>query len=519
MNITENPIFRTQKRLVHRAGVLAAILIAALIGLSLLCGLIAYLADPRDFNFSSLPDAGKMFYAWVIGVETLVLVIGSFSRISKVLTDERKAGLWDSNRLTPLKPPQIVAGYWLGAPLREFYMSAILAAIGLVIVVLARLPLTLWLGTQVLIFSTALFFGLLAVLIGLIAQRPQSGAAIAALAFVFFPLFSFIVPKFMLTNFLLPVYAVANFFNAGQPPETSSVQDWNGLPGIFGLPVPPIWLSLGLQFVIGIFLWRAAVRKTANAFQTPLLRWEAVTMFGVLLFTQHGLMWGLWHGQFPAPSGSEHNSNEDVPMLPIVHAGTILLATMVLAFASPEPERVRIEALRSGDGNLRMVFSRSALPLALALFAVAAAALFTQCAGSISTNWKICAVAAGNLLECFLVFALLLEFCRLRFRRRALGFVALWLFVLCALPFILAGVFSELAVGRLSLLSPGILALADHDILNDPTGSELNNLLLTVLAHFGIVVLLFCAWRSQWQRLLAKATLVPPQKPPLRPQN
>ena len=511
MNITENPVFLTQKRLVHRAGVLAAILIAALIGLSLLCGLIAYFADPRDFNFSGPQEAGKMFYAWVIGVETLVLVIGGFSRILKVLTDERKAGLWDSNRLTPLPPSQIVAGYWFGAPLREFYMGAILAAIGLVIVVLARLPLALWPGTQILIFSTALFFGLLAVLIGLVAQRPQGGAAFAALAFVFLPMFSFIMPKFMLTNFLLPVYAIANFFNAGQPPETASVQDWSGLPEIFGLPVPPILLSLGLQFVIGIFLWRAAVRKTANAFHPPLLRWEAVAMFGILLFAQHGLIWGLWHGQFPAPSGSESNAN-DVPMLPIVHAGTILLATILLAFVSPDPERIRIEALRAGDGNLRRVFSRSAVSLALALLAVAAVALFTQCAASISTNWKIYAVATGNLLDFFLVSVLLLEFCRLRFRRRALGFVALWLFVLCVLPFILAGVFSELAVGRLSLLSPGVLALADHDILNDPTSSELNYLLLTVLAHFGIVVLLFVAWRNQWQRLLAKVILAPPQK-------
>ena len=496
----------------HRAGVLAAILIAALIGLSLLCGLIAYLADPRDFNFSSPQEAGKMFYGWVIGVEILVLVIGGFSRISKILTDERKAGLWDSNRLTPLKPSQIVAGYWFGAPLREFYMSAVLAVIGLVIVILARLPLTFWLETQILIFSTALFFGLLAVLIGLFAQRPQGGAIMAALAFVFLPMFSFIMPKFMVTNFLLPVYAIANFFDAGQPSETSSVHDWNGLPEIFGLPVPPILLSLALQLVIGIFLWRAAVRKTANAFQPPLLRWEAVAMFGVLLFTQHGLMWGLWHGQFPAPAGSESNSNADIPMLPIVHGGTILLAVVVLAFASPEPERVRIEALRTGLGDLRIVFSRSAVSLAPALLAVAAAALLTQCAASISVNWKIYAVAAGNLLEFFLVFALLLEFCRLRFRRRALGFVALWLFVLCVLPFILAGVFSESAIGRLSLLSPGILALADRDMLNDPTGSELNCLLLTVLAHFGIVVLLFLVWRNQWQKLLAKATFAPPPK-------
>jgi hypothetical protein len=76
VNLTENPIFLTQKRLLYRAGVLAAILIAALLGLSLLSGLIAYLAAPRDFDFHTSQEAGKIFYGWTICVEILVLVLG-----------------------------------------------------------------------------------------------------------------------------------------------------------------------------------------------------------------------------------------------------------------------------------------------------------------------------------------------------------------------------------------------------------------------------------------------------------
>src|SRR5450755_3031396 len=92
VNLNDNPIFLTQKRLVHRAGVLAAVLIAALIGASLLSGLIAYLTEPLNFNFHTPQEAGKMFYGWVIGIEILVLVIGSFSRISNTLANEREAG-------------------------------------------------------------------------------------------------------------------------------------------------------------------------------------------------------------------------------------------------------------------------------------------------------------------------------------------------------------------------------------------------------------------------------------------
>src|SRR5215472_18157973 len=101
MSLSDNPIFLTQKRLVHRGGVLAAILIAALIGCSLLAGLISYVANPIHFNsFNTVQDAGETFYGWTIGVEILVLVIGAAARVTNVLANERKSGLWDSNRLS-----------------------------------------------------------------------------------------------------------------------------------------------------------------------------------------------------------------------------------------------------------------------------------------------------------------------------------------------------------------------------------------------------------------------------------
>jgi hypothetical protein len=186
----------------------------------------------------------------------------------------------------------------------------------------------------------------------------------------------------------------------------------------------------------------------------------------------------------------------------MTHCGTILLAVILIALASPQPESVRVKALRLGMKNSGAIFSESAVSLALALAGVNAIFLLTQCAGSFSNSWEIFLAAAGNLLTIFLVFALLLEFCRLQFRRRALGFVALLLFVVCALPFILAGVFSSEAVAKLSLLAPGAFALAN------PREEDLNNLLGIVAAHFGLVVLLFIGWQRQWKQLLAKASTV-----------
>jgi hypothetical protein len=114
-------------------------------------------------------------------------------------------------------------------------MAVVLAGIGFVIVLLGKLPVTLWLGTQLLIFSTALFFGLLAVFAGLVAQRPQS-AFVFLLLFFFIQFPSFAMPKFLLTNFLLPVFGIANLFrDDGRSGDYNPVGDWNGLPELFGL--------------------------------------------------------------------------------------------------------------------------------------------------------------------------------------------------------------------------------------------------------------------------------------------
>ena len=85
-----------------------------------------------------------------------------------------------------------------------------------------------------------------------------------------------------------------------------------------------------------------------------------------------------------------------------------------------------------------------------------------------------------------------------------LGFVALWLFVLCVLPFILAGVFSSEALAKLSFLTPGVVALAG------PDDGELKYLAGCTMIHCFVVVLLLYARQQQWKRLFATPSPVPP---------
>jgi hypothetical protein len=359
-------------------------------------------------------------------------------------------------------------------------MAALLAGFGLLVVLFAHLPLTLWLGTQTLILSTALFCGLLGMLIGMAMQK-SSGVLVFLVMFMFYP-FAMMAPGRVLTNFIFPIYGMVNFFHVRE-------DNWDRATELFGLPVPAIVISLGLQAVIGWFVWRVLVRKTANPFQPLLLRWEAISLFSIIVLVQHALIWGGWN------DGDFGNHNEQ--LIAITHGGTLLLGLALLMLASRPPEQVRVEALRLGLKNVAQISRRSGPALALALGTVSAIAMTLQFSAHLADDANRLVIAAVNLLNILLIFSLLLEFCRLRHQRRSLGFVALWLFMLVIVPMILAAVFKSEDLARVCLLAPGFIALVD--------GQELSSLYLVNGLHLAIAVLVFFMWRTQWRNLLKRA--------------
>jgi len=483
MKLTENPIFLTQRRLVHRSGVLAPVLIAALTGLILVAGLVVSLTDLSAMHFEAANAAGKLFYGWIVGLEMLVLVFGGSLKIGRVLAEERKAGLWESNCLTPMRPGEIVIGYWLGPPLRESYMAVVLAGAGAIIVLLTGLSPLLWLGTQVLILSSALFFGLLAALAGMAgpkSSRGSQGIGLLGLLLVGPAILGF--EGRTVIGFLLPIYPLIDLFRApgAFSPEFEP-------PGLYGWAVPPLLLGLALQFAFGLCCWRAATRKTADPGQPLLDRGEALFTFGLLVGTQHALGWRYWL-----------SGNNPDDLTGMAQAGSLLLGCVLLAVASPPPESLRLALLRAGGAPASGLARQSAAGTALwlaGLGAVASAPGMLMAVGENLPRWLLAEV---NLLECLLMFALLLQFCRLRFGRRGPGFFALGLFMLCLLPFIVAGVLGNEDFAKCSFLAPGVVALSNY---------APNPALLTGVefGHALVVGLLFVAWRSQWKALLASA--------------
>ena len=252
-----------------------------------------------------------------------------------------------------------------------------------------------------------------------------------------------------------------------------------------------------------------AIRKATKPFQSPLLRWEAIAIFAVFVLIQHGLMWRVWGGNFPDTMsgriGRMSNVNNDVPFLSIVHAGTLFLVVIVLALVSPLPESIRLKALRLGIKSPIAIFPQSSLSLALALTGVVAVILFTHFMFSFARSWEVYFIAVGNLLAFSAIFSLLLEICRLHYRRRALGFLALWIFVICVLPFIAAGVFGDSLYAQFSLLSPGCVALSLSLPEIYAKNIDLNIPLEITAAYLFIAILLYTVWWGGWKKLLARA--------------
>jgi hypothetical protein len=483
-----------------RAGVLAPSLIAVLVGASLVAGLIAALANLTNLRFLTSQVAGRLFYGWVVGIELIVLALGGFAHVWHRVVDDRKSGLWESNRVTTLSAPDLLVGYWLGAPLREAIMGAILAFAGLAIVVLSGLPLLLWVMTQLVIASTVVLLWLLAIVVGLSLER-----AIVPIALVFLLLalqgISLAAPQLTLTSFVVPLTTIARFFDSAPSNETATH------PILFGVAIHPLILTWLVQLVLGLVLWRGAARNVKNPFGAFLSRGETAACFAALVGLQHGLIWAgkgstetaTAYFNFPRPV-CLITSNHDVLVLVVTHGATLALAILMLTLLSPVPERIRVAALREGAGGFRIVYSRSMVSMGLGLTGIVALAFLTHVPHCLGEPFQtLLLVVLMNTAAVLVIVPALLDLCRLLFRHRSTGFFALGLFTLFLLPYVLAGVFSNTDIARWGLLSPGVLVLSEP--LHDPTVS-----LVISTVHLAFAGAVLLAWQQAWLRLL-KGTL------------
>jgi len=199
-----------------------------------------------------------------------------------------------------------------------------------------------------------------------------------------------------------------------------------------------------LQTIIGIFLCaRGRSRKNRKpVFQPPLFRWEAVALFRILLVVQHGLIMGnLAPDNFPTMAGGSRFYDRE-SLLPIVHGGTILLATIVLLPSSArDPESVRVKAVCARESKNFAVDFFPAVSVFLALrpdICCCKSFCWRNARLSLAIRGKFISSPSANLLD----FALNFFRCCWNFAACASAARALWLrprsgcSFWCVLPFI-----------------------------------------------------------------------------------
>jgi len=429
----------------------------------------------------------------LLALQGLLLVGGAFSKIARVLSEERKAGLLDANRLTPLYPTELVHGYWLGAPLREIYMTLILVPTGFLVCLWGELPLTTWLQTQVLVLSSALMFGLLAFLPGMAGQKPQGGIAFLLLA-VCVASWSWVAKELSLTNFVLPIYAISHLLAFSQ----YEIGEWGRSAKVFATALPPIAYTLIVQLTFSVFLWRAAVRKLTNPSDTAFTKNAALILYSIVVFLQHGLIWKEWGGEFLTGANMGYGTRS---ALPLVHCAFSTLGLAILAPFCLNPEAIRVASIRSRGLSIWDVIHQGGFSTAVVLASVATAGLVTQTFGSFRLDPWCTILASANFFLLFASFALWIEICRLYFRTRAKGVVILGLFIMYALPGILSAVMKNEDLFYLSLFVPGAMALVWEKTL------DYSMIQIGTLVHFVLVVGLAAIWIHLWRNWLRRSVL------------
>jgi hypothetical protein len=346
----------------------------------------------------------------------------------------------------------------------------------LLIVFISGLPVWLWFSTQLLLIATALLFGLLGLLAGLAAKRGGSGVILLLLLLVFLP-FSFGGEGLLLANFFLPIFALGNQF----PHELRAIP-FDGSARLFGSEISILALTLFVQAVCAVFVWRAVLRKFRDPSGTAFSVLHAVQFFAFLVVMQSGLLWHEWHGN----AGATWDHRHEIVML---HAGTMMLGMLMLAPFCVSLGSVRVLSL--GGTQPTVDFWQSGPFAALAFAAIGAMSLFSHFFKQPGTDFRMFFVPAANLFLVFLLFAFVVELAMLRSRKSPQGFAALGLFVVFALPLLLAAVLDWWQLASASPLVVGCWVLGSkidhHEIVSVRWSLAFQTILVVVLGVYWFV--------------------------------
>ena len=263
---------------------------------------------------------GTAAFWWLAGIGFLFFVVGGSNQVTTAVGSAKESGILDFHRVSPLPASTVTLGFFVGAPIREYLLYALLLPFLYFCGRDARLDSPGFFDLAVPTVLTGWLMFALSILAALVAKRPKlASVGIVAVLLV----------SMWIGSGVYAGYRVSRMM--GQQPETAPF----GI-GFFGMRLPTLaWLAL-YEGTATILLLLAATRKMRSEGALAYSKPEALACMATIATLALGAFWSVQDTTWVVPA-----------LLYIFVITGIVLATTVTPDSNEYTKGVR-RALRAG---------------------------------------------------------------------------------------------------------------------------------------------------------------------------
>lgn len=359
---------------------------------------------------------------WIVALQIVILGVIGAGQVVASVNGARISGILDFHRVSPLSATELTLGFFFGAPIREYALFAVTIPFTILCMAFGVPSFRGFVQLMIVVVTSAWLLHCVMLLNGLLSRsKTPSNGVIGVVVFLIF-FFSFIV--------------------WGAQTSVNVVESDRRL-SFFGVSLP--WLAVILlnQLPILFFLLLAATRKMESQRLHPFSRPQAIVAMSTFAILVLGTIW--------------RQDDYEVYQMAALYGLTIpaILLTMMITPSQPEYIKGLHRALKQGRTRLPWWDDLSVNWICLVILAgivlVAGTIAGTAAAGApdpriLAQNRGPYPLALAEAVLTVAYFGLALQYFRLRFARRGLISLGLFLFIAWILPLI-AGSIQSMASG------------------------------------------------------------------------
>ena len=263
--ILDNPLIVKHKRSRLRT----AQIIPGLIAIVLVCGVLTYVS----FTMGNA-STSQGFFTFLTVIGGLIVVIGGGNQVAMSVGSAKESGILDFHRVSPLPAEAVTLGFFLGAPIREYLLFAVILPFMLITAVQGGVGFETIVNMIVPIFLTAWLIHAIAIFTALVAKKPKmASAAVVGLTIMTLWVGSAAVGAFQ-------QMAAANGANG----------DLRFLD-FFGFAIPRLLFLAIYEGAAITFFLVAATRKMRADRAMTFAKWEALLCMATVVALTLGAFW------------------------------------------------------------------------------------------------------------------------------------------------------------------------------------------------------------------------------------